>query len=53
VGIAASPLYLGGKARFGTDMVDVISQAGPVEKGQPVRVTGHSGSALLVEPVDV
>jgi membrane-bound ClpP family serine protease len=52
VGVAASPLYLGGKARFGSEMVDVISQAGPVEKGQAVRVIGHSGSAVLVEPVE-
>jgi membrane-bound serine protease (ClpP class) len=49
VGVTTSPLRPGGKARFGDQILDVISQGELVDRGQKVRIIGHSGSEAVVE----
>lgn len=51
VGVALSALRPGGKAQFGDDIIDVISQGDLVDKGQKVRIIGHSGTEAIVEIV--
>jgi membrane-bound serine protease (ClpP class) len=50
-GVAISNLRPGGKAQFGNDIVDVITQGEMIEKGQPVRIIGYSGAEAIVEAV--
>lgn len=50
-GTTVSRLRPGGKARFGEQLVDVVTRGEMVEKGQPVRVIGHSGGDAVVEEV--
>jgi membrane-bound serine protease (ClpP class) len=52
VGEAVSVLRPGGKARFGEEIIDVITQGEMIQKGTQVRVIGHSGSEAIVESVD-
>jgi len=52
VGVAVSPLRPGGKAQFGEQILDVISEGDMVEKGQQVRVVGFSGREAVVEVVE-
>ena len=49
VGFALSPLRPGGKAQFGEDILDVVTQGEMLSKGQRVRIIGHRGSDALVE----
>ncbi len=49
VGETLSPLRPGGKAQFGEDILDVISQGELVERGRKVRIIGHSASEAVVE----
>jgi membrane-bound serine protease (ClpP class) len=49
VGVAISALRPGGKAQFGDEVIDVISQGEVIDKGQRVKVIGHSGTAAVVE----
>jgi len=49
VGIAIANLCPGGKARFDDDLLDVVTRGESVEKGQAVRIIGHSGTAAVVE----
>ena len=42
-GVALSDLRPGGKARFGNEILDVITRGEMIAKGQPVRVIGSSG----------
>jgi len=49
VGVTVSPLRPGGKAQFGEQILDVISEGDMVERGQPVRVVGFSGKEAVVE----
>jgi len=49
VGIAISPLRPGGKAQFGNEILDVISQGDLIDKGQRVKIIGHSGTEAVVE----
>ncbi len=49
VGVAISPLRPGGKAQFGEDIVDVISQGDLLPKDTKVRVIGYSGIEAIVE----
>jgi membrane-bound serine protease (ClpP class) len=49
VGVAISNLRPGGKAQFGSDVLDVITRGELIAKGQNVRIIGSSGSDLLVE----
>ncbi len=51
VGVTISPLRPGGKARFGDEILDVLSQGDLVAAGTKVRVIGFSGSEALVEVV--
>jgi len=48
-GVTVSVLRPGGKAQFGDEIIDVISQGEMVPKGSQVRVIGHRGSEALVE----
>jgi membrane-bound serine protease (ClpP class) len=49
VGVTTSPLRPGGKAQFGDQILDVISQGDMVPKGARVRVIGYSGTQAIVE----
>jgi membrane-bound serine protease (ClpP class) len=51
-GIAIANLCPGGKARFDDDLLDVVTRGEPVEKGQAVRIIGHSGTAAVVEAAE-
>lgn len=51
VGVTLSALRPGGKAQFGEEILDVISQGDMVSKGTPVRIIGSSGAEALVEVV--
>jgi membrane-bound serine protease (ClpP class) len=48
-GVAIAPLCPGGKARFGEELLDVITRGEMVAKGRPVRIVGHTGSNAVVE----
>lgn len=48
-GVTVSPLSPGGKARFGEELLDVMSRGERIEKGAPVRIIGHSGGVAVVE----
>ena len=50
VGVAVSPLRPGGKAQFGDEILDVISQGEMIEHGRRVKIVGHSGAEAVVEP---
>jgi membrane-bound serine protease (ClpP class) len=52
IGLAISQLYPGGKARFGEQVLDVLTQGELVEKGRPVKIIGHTGSDAVVQEVD-
>src|ERR1043166_9310122 len=49
IGVAISPLRPGGKAQFGDDVIDVISQGDLVEAGAKVRIISYSGTEAVVE----
>ncbi len=49
-GVASTPLILSGKARFGDQLVDVIADGEPIDRGMPVIVTDVSGSRVVVRP---
>jgi membrane-bound serine protease (ClpP class) len=51
-GVTLSPLRPGGKARFGDQILDVISQGELVPAGTTVRVIGSSGVQPIVEVVE-
>lgn len=48
-GVALSTLRPGGKAQFGDDILDVMTEGDLIEKGLRVRVIGHSGHQAIVE----
>ncbi|HEX5219924.1 MAG TPA: NfeD family protein [Verrucomicrobiae bacterium] len=50
-GVAIAPLCPGGKARFGEELLDVITRGEMVAKGRTVRIVGHTGSNAVVEEV--
>lgn len=50
VGVAISQLRPGGKAQFGEEIIDVITQGELLPKGTQVRVIRHSGPEAVVEP---
>jgi membrane-bound serine protease (ClpP class) len=52
VGLTISALRPGGKARFGNQILDVISQGDLVDKGRKVRIVGHSATEAVVETID-
>ena len=49
IGVAISNLRPGGKARFGEQVLDVITQGEMIAKGQSVRVLRYSGAEAVVE----
>ncbi len=49
VGVALSSLRPGGKAQFGDQILDVITQGDLIAKGQRVRIIAHSGTEAVVE----
>jgi membrane-bound serine protease (ClpP class) len=49
VGVAVSVLRPGGKARFGEEIIDVITQGEMIEPGAAVRVVDHSAAEAIVE----
>lgn len=49
IGMALSPLRPGGKAQFGSEILDVMSQGEMIEKGRRVKIIGHSGAEAIVE----
>jgi membrane-bound serine protease (ClpP class) len=49
-GIAQSALRPGGKAQFGEEILDVMTQGEMIPKGAKVRIIGHSGTEAIVEP---
>lgn len=51
IGVAMSPLHPGGKARFGEELVDVITQGELIAAGKRVRIISHSGPDAVVEEV--
>jgi membrane-bound serine protease (ClpP class) len=51
VGIALCPLHPGGKARFGDQILDALTQGEMIEKGRQVKIIGHTGSDVVVEEV--
>ena len=51
IGVAISQLYPGGKAKFGNQILDVLTQGELVENGRPVKIIGHTGSDAVVEEV--
>lgn len=50
-GQALSPLRPGGKARFGEDILDVITQGEMIQRGAAIRIIGNSGTEAVVEKV--
>lgn len=52
VGSAVGTLRPSGRARFGEDLVDVVSVGPIITDGQPVRVVEASGFSVVVEPAD-
>jgi membrane-bound serine protease (ClpP class) len=50
-GVALSVLRPGGKAQFGDEVLDVMTQGELIEKGARVRIVAHSGREAIVEPV--
>jgi membrane-bound serine protease (ClpP class) len=52
MGVTLSTLRPGGKAQFGEEILDVISQGDMVPKGTPVRIIGNTGTEALVEVID-
>ncbi len=52
IGVAVSQLYPGGKARFGDELLDVVTRGELVEKGRSVKIIGHSGPNAVVEATD-
>ena len=53
VGMTRTQLTPSGKAAFGDEIVDVISDGQLVPKGEPVRVMSVNGSRVVVEPLQI
>lgn len=52
VGVATTPLMPAGKAKFGDEYVQVVTDGSPVAVGQSVRVTQVLGNRVVVEPLE-
>ena len=50
-GVALTPLVPSGKAQFGDEVVDVMSDGTLVEAGTAVTVTDALGSRIRVKPI--
>ena len=51
VGVAISTLRPGGKAQFGDELLDVVTEGDLIEPGRKVRVIGSSGHEAVVEVI--
>lgn len=51
-GVATTPLVPGGKAQFGDELVDVLSEGDLIEKGRPVFVVAVNGNHVIVKAAD-
>ena len=51
-GVADSPLRPAGKARFGDDFFDVITDGSFVERGRQVRVLSITGNRIVVREIE-
>jgi len=51
VGVAVSSLRPGGKAQFGDELLDVITEGDMASKGQKVRIIGFSATEAIVQVV--
>jgi membrane-bound serine protease (ClpP class) len=49
IGTTISALRPGGKAKFGNEILDVISPGEMIPKGTPVRIIGYSAAEAIVE----
>jgi membrane-bound serine protease (ClpP class) len=49
-GVALSVLRPGGKAQFGDDVLDALTQGEMIARGTRVRIIGYSGREAIVEP---
>lgn len=52
IGEATTPLMPAGRARFGDELVQVVTDGSPVANGQAVRVIQVLGNRVVVEPLD-
>ena len=52
VGVADSPLRPAGRARFGDDYIDVVTEGAFVDRGANVRVVNISGNRVIVRKVE-
>lgn len=50
-GVTISVCRPGGKAKFGEDIIDVMSRGEMIDKGRLVRIIGHSGTEAIVEVI--
>lgn len=50
-GVAISQLHPGGKAQFGGEILDVLTQGEMIEQGRPVKIISHTGASAVVEEV--
>jgi membrane-bound serine protease (ClpP class) len=50
-GAALSVLRPGGKAQFGDEILDVMTQGDMIARGTRVRIIGHSGREAIVEAI--
>ena len=50
-GVTTTPLFPGGKARFGDEIVDVLSDGDVIERGKTVEVVEVRGNRVLVREV--
>ena len=51
-GVATTPLMPAGRARFGDELVQVVSDGSPVSAGHPIRVMQVLGNRVVVVPDD-
>jgi membrane-bound ClpP family serine protease len=51
-GKTTTPLVPAGKARFGDDLIDVISDGEVIDRGVDIRVVDVQGNRVLVERVE-
>jgi membrane-bound serine protease (ClpP class) len=50
--VAESPLRPAGKARFGDEYLDVVTDGSYVERGHAVRIIEISGNRVMVREVE-
>ena len=52
-GVALTPLRPAGRAQFGEQIVDVVTEGGFIESGDPVEVLAVHGNRIVVQTVGV